>query len=282
MPQSVIAKKKKGPHVMAKKKPASRHDSRPEAVMGRLLKVWVEDQSAPPARLQTWLCGYDLPPLGSAEDDEPFLWLLGGCSEYEKGRNALADAVTLLLTKRVPPPEPDQKSTYWYNLLMLAQGLRMPKRLRPVLREFAQNTRLDGSYRGIPLRQVSLAAAGLPLEKPEKGVPNHPFVVPDPAKSDPCFGFLSMLDSGNCTSRVLRTWLAGKLPFTNTAPYPGEQPYVRLIGCIPLGGKHYPRKVALAKAASRVAHLLHGRQEQFSLHIVVSVVAAVNDDRVGA
>jgi hypothetical protein len=233
------------------KKHAPQDDSHPAAIMARLLRCWVEKESASQAYVQTWLCGYDLPPIGGAADDEPFLWLLRGCTGYPEGRKALANVVQVLLSERLAPPYPEQKDRYWLNLVWLADGLQMPSLLKTALQDFAHSAPLEGKYRGISLRKASLKAAGLPAEAPAESAPIPPFPPIDQAPGDPCFEFLVWLDTRRCRAEDLAAWLSGRLPFREPAPYAREQPYVRLIG-IPLGSKYASRKIVLAEAAAQL------------------------------
>jgi len=228
--------------------PRPKNDASPSATMANVLRRWVKEQHANPKLLQEWLSGYGLPSLSRGMDDEPYLWLLRGLKKFPEATQPLTDAVESLLFSTDELPTTTPPNRYDYNVIMLAEALRTPERFQSGLLAFAERIPGEARYRGISLRKILPASVSSQLLPVADKQP--PFPVPVPDGKDPCLNYLKLLDSKKLTREKLAAWLNGDLPFDNTAPYAGREPYVRLIGCLPLGALLYARQQTLSKAAA--------------------------------
>lgn len=123
--------------------------------MRRLIEEALDHPDEGPERLQRWLQGLDLPPLGSEE--EPYIWILRGLSEIEERAQAeqILASWTAEIIDRQPDVEPIGRfpDRLLYNLFFLAGGLARPGELwEPLLRVYERRA-LEGSHLGFDHRR---------------------------------------------------------------------------------------------------------------------------------
>jgi hypothetical protein len=124
------------------------------------LSAWIDGAELDVSQLTRWLQGYDLPPVGHAE--EPYLWILyalGLVDERFQRETELAGTAAVLLDA-MPDVRPQGKrpNQLLYNLLMLSAGLSCPDQLSEPLQRMLLRARLSGDWLGVDLREALRAA----------------------------------------------------------------------------------------------------------------------------
>jgi hypothetical protein len=134
--------------------------------MADRLKAWLDGPGGS-GPLVEWLQGYDLPPVGYA--DEPYLWLLRGIRAIGPELSSKQDGQTYdhlfckqvagLLDDRPDRDRPgDNPERVLYNLFRLCAGLRCPACLAEGLRAILEAKQLSGSWFGVDLRSTLRSA----------------------------------------------------------------------------------------------------------------------------
>ena len=128
--------------------------------MRDLLGSWLQDKAWESKVLVRWLQGYDLPPVGTA--DEPYLWLLRGLPLGRNRRPAESELARRIAKILAGHPDEggagDRPEQVLFNLLKLCAGLSCPDELADLLYAMYQRGKLAGEWLGQDLRDALIGA----------------------------------------------------------------------------------------------------------------------------